>query len=60
MRNNYSFNQHDKLKTRLPSNAIFDNDGKSKKEDCYPLEAEEGVLSSYDLKIIYDREKTGF
>lgn len=61
MRNSYTFNQYDRLKTRLPAHAVFENgNSKGKKEDCYPLQTEEGVLSSYDLKIVYDREKTGF
>jgi hypothetical protein len=48
------------MRTRLPPNALFEPVEKSKKRDCYPLEDKGITLGSFDLKIIYDREKTGF
>lgn len=49
------------MKTRLPPAAVFETGQKGKKDqDPYPLESEGVVLSSYDLKVVYDREKTGY
>lgn len=50
-------NARDKKKSRLPAKTIFKREDN---EDVYPLEDNGITYDSYDLKIIYDREKTGF
>lgn len=50
-------NARDKKKSRLPPKTIFKHE---EGEDVYPLEDGDTTYDSYDLKIIYDREKTGF
>jgi len=48
------------MKSKLPSGVVFDSNKKKGEGDCYPLEDRGVVLDSHDLKIIFDREKTGF
>lgn len=59
LKNTSSHNSHDKMKSRLPTNVLFDN-GQRKSSDGYPLEEADSVLGTYQLKVIFDREKTGF
>ena len=60
LKNTSSHNHHDKMKTKLPPNVFFESNLKKPTKDCYPLEEDDCTLGSYELKIIYDREKTGF
>ena len=49
-------NQRDKTESRLPPSTRFDKGD----DDTFPRETEKGVLECYKLRVIYDREKTGF
>ena len=48
------------MKTRLPPNVLFESANQKKVKDEYPIEEGDTTLGSYELKVIYDREKTGF
>lgn len=52
-----NINARDKKKSKLPNKTVFPHE---ENESVYPLESEGVTYDSFDLKIIYDREKTGF
>jgi hypothetical protein len=53
-----SYNAFDKMTTRLPPNVLFGT--AHSPSDPYPIESAGTVFESHELKLIYDREKTGF
>ena len=60
LRSTVTHNHHDKLMTKLAPGVIFDTTKKNADKDCYPIERDGVTLDSHELRIIFDREKTGF